>query len=100
MCGRIELDVGCDQYMIADGNRIAVYKCAVHIDGYMIPNVNISSIITEKRLPDRYIGADFSKQLLQNTSLFFTLFICKRMIFFEQFSRVGFKIQKTGSWQS
>ena len=49
---RIKLYVRTDQHPIANGYCIAVHKGAIHINRYLIPNIDISSIITAKRHRD------------------------------------------------
>lgn len=57
-CG-VKLDIGCDQNIIPDSDRITVYKCTIHIDGHMIADQNVSSVIAEKRRCDRHVCSDF-----------------------------------------
>lgn len=42
-----------------DSDRITVYKCTIHIDGHMIADRNVSSVIAEKRRCDRHVCSDF-----------------------------------------
>lgn len=53
--------------MIANRYFATVYECAIHIYGNIVSRINISPIIADKRNPDRYICASFSKQLFSNT---------------------------------
>ena len=58
---RIELHIGGDQNIVSDGYRIAVYECTVHVYGYIVSQMDISSIIADKRQANGYVRPDAAK---------------------------------------
>lgn len=78
--GGIELHVGCDQHVIPDFDPVAVHEGTVHVDGYVVPQVNIAAIIADKGLPYGYVCADLPEEPLQDGAFFLLLFIGQGMV--------------------
>lgn len=87
---RVKLYIGSDQNIVSDFDFIAVHKGAVHVNGHIVSDMDIVSVIAEKRLGYRNVCTGLIEQTVKNFSLFFLLLILQGIVFFQQLP--GFRL--------
>lgn len=94
MCRCVKLDIRRDERVAADRDGVAIDEGAVHVDGHVVPDMDVAPIIAEERLADRDVRADVAEQLLQDAVLLFFFLIAALVICTQQLARVLFEFQK------
>lgn len=66
----VNLYVGGDQHIVADGDPVAVHERAARIDGDVVPDMDVAAVIADEGMTDGDLGADAAQHFLQHLPLF------------------------------
>ena len=72
---RINLYIRSNQDVVPDGDGVAIHQCAARVDADVVADMDMATIITNKRASDGNLLADASKHLFQDSLPFVPAFV-------------------------
>ena len=72
--GSVNLDIRCNQGIIADHNFVVVQKGAIHVDLAVVAKVNVVSVVNIKKSCDPQIFASPAEQFAEDAVFFCQIF--------------------------
>ena len=90
----VNLYVGGDQHIVADGDPVAVHECAARIDGDVVSDMDVAAVIADEGMADGDLGADAAQHFLQHLPLFLLMVVRQGIVFHQEPVRLVFEFQK------
>ena len=90
----VNLYVGGDQHIVADGDPVAVHERAARIDGDVVSDMDVAAVIADEGMADGDLGADAAQHFLQHLPLFLLMVVRQGIVFHQEPVRLVLEFQK------
>ena len=94
VCSGVNLYVGGDQHIVADGDPVAVHERAARIDGDVVPDMDVAAVIADEGMADGDLGADAAQHFLEHLALFLLMVVRQGIVFHQEPMRLILEFQK------
>lgn len=90
----VNLHVGGDQHIAANGDFIAVHERAAHIDSDVIPDMDIAAVVASKGVAYGDFSAYAAKHFLQDLVLLLLMVVRQGIVFHQEAVCLGLEFQE------
>lgn len=90
----VNLHIGSDEHIAADGDPVAVHERAARIDGDVVPDVDVAPVVAGEGMTDGYFGADAAQHFLQHLALFLLMVVRQGIVLHQEPVGLALEFQK------